>query len=298
MYNIDIRSLRVLDGIFKTRSISRTAEQLELTQPAISMTLAKLRDHFQDRLFVRVGHEMTPTAQAEGMRIHVLSAIASLEAVLRYREAFDPRETSRHFRIALSDIGQITIMPRLLAAFRQQAPHAKLEIAELDPSLPDQLAAGSIDLGVGLAPTMPDSFLQRTIYEEDFCVVARRDHPRIRGSLSLALLQSERHVLVLPSVSTQMIIERTLQRQGISRTIELQLPNFLMLAKLVSESDLISIIPGRAGRALERDFDLQILPSPVTIPPYKVRQYWHDRQTGDGAHKWLRELVTQSLAHD
>lgn len=289
--NIDLHSLRVLDEIFKTGSLSRTADRLDLSQPAISMVLGKMRRHFNDKLFVRVGNEMKPTAQAEGMRESLSAAIAAIEAALNYRHVFEPSTTQRAFRIAVSDIGQIVMVPNLLHVFRSQAPSASIEFTSIAPTTPQMLQTGEIDLTVGLAPEMPDSFLQRAVFSESFCVLARKGHPRIDSALTLDQFSAEGHVRVITSSSTHLIIDRALEQQNIGRNIQISVPNFMIVARLVSETDCLSVLPRRAGAALAQYHPLQVLDPPFPMNGYQVRQYWHERHANDGAHKWLRDLV-------
>jgi DNA-binding transcriptional LysR family regulator len=289
--NLDLYTLRVLDEIFKTGSLSRTADRLDLSQPAISMILGKLRKHFGDKLFVRVGNEMKPTAQAEGMRESVSAAIAAIEATLNYRRVFDPSTTERAFRIAVSDIGQIVMVPTILKAFRAEAPRASVEFSSISDKTPQLLQTGEIDFAVGLAPGMPDTFLQRAVFTESFCVLARTDHPRIKGSITLAQFGKEGHVRVVTSSSTYLIIDKALEQQSITRVVQVSVPNFMIVAKLVSESDCLCVLPRRAGLALAQDNPLQVLTPPFAMSNYQVRQYWHERQSTDGGNRWLRELV-------
>lgn len=294
--NIDLHTLRVLEEIFTTGSLSRTADRLELSQPAVSMTLAKLRRHFDDKLFVRVGNEMKPTLQAEGMRDAVTTAISAIETTLNYRNVFVPSTTQRNFRISVSDIGQLVMVPELLFTFNELAPNATLEFSSINERTAQALQSGAIDLVAGFAPQMPDGFLQRKLYEETFVILARKDHPRINQMLSLDEFKEECHVAVLASSSTHLVIDRALERQHLRRIVKIKVPNFMIVAKIVSETDYLSILPRRAGKVLAADNNLQVLDPPFELAGYQARQYWHERQSCDSGNQWLRELFVQLFA--
>lgn len=291
MKNVDLHTLRVLDEIFKTGSLSRTANRLNLSQPAISMVLGKVRRHFDDKLFVRIGNEMKPTAQAQGMRESVSAAIAAIESTLNYRRVFDHSTTDRAFRIAVSDVGQIVFVPKLLKAFRAQAPRASISFSSIERGTSQLLQTGGIDLTIGLVPGFPESFVQRAVFSESLCVLARERHPRIKGKLTLDQVSAEEHVRVVTSSSTHLVIDRALEQQNIARRILISVPNFMIVARLVSETDALSVLPRRAGLALSEYHPLQVLVPPFPMKPYQVRQFWHERQSADPAHKWLRDLV-------
>jgi DNA-binding transcriptional LysR family regulator len=294
--NIDLHTLRVLNEIFATGSLSRAADRLSTSQPAISMILRKLRKHFDDKLFVRVGNEMKPTPQAEGMRDSVSAAIAAIEVTLNFRSVFDPASTHQTFRIAVSDIGQIVIVPKLLKTLAEEAPHANIELSRIGEHTPQMLQTGLIDLAVGLAPRMPGGFFQRVMYEEGFVILARSEHPRISGTLTLEQFKTESHAVVVSSSSTHLVIDKALEEKHLCRKAAIRLPNFVLLAKLIAETDYITILPRRAGLAMAGDGQITAYDPPFFLPKYQVRQYWHERQSRDLRSRWLRDLFMRLFA--
>ncbi|WP_343927948.1 LysR family transcriptional regulator [Pigmentiphaga daeguensis] len=291
--NIDLHMLRILDEIHKTGSLSRTADRLELTQPAISMALAKLRQHFNDQLFVRVGNAMKPTPQAEGLMEGVSAAIAAIEMTLNYRITFEPSQTERTFRIAVSDIGQVVMVPRLLEAFSQAAPRARIEFHGINERTPQLLQTGGLDLALGYAPQISEGFFQQALFKERFVCLARSDHPRIRNRLTLSQFKNESHVVVISSISTHLIIDRALEHQHIRRNVAVRIPNLVLLAQLITGSDYLATLPARAGQAIARTAGLATYPPPFRLSGYSVTQYWHERQARDTGNRWLRNLNHQ-----
>jgi DNA-binding transcriptional LysR family regulator len=290
-FNLDLHTLRVLEEIFQTGSLSRTAQHLEVSQPAISMALARLRQHFGDPLFVRVGHTMRPTPQAEGIRADVAGLIARMEATLNYRVSFDPLTAQRAFRIAVSDISQIVLLPRLIDALSVEAPKSTVQFSSISGSTPDMLQNGVVDLALGLAPQMPDGFFQQALFKQGFVCLSRPDHPRIRERLSLAQFRAEGHVVVVSSSATHLIIDRALEEQEIRRRVLIQIPNFMMLGKIVAGTDHVATLPRRAGVAIAQECGLKVHAPPFRLPEYSVTQYWHDRQSRDSGNRWLREMI-------
>ncbi|MBL0421114.1 LysR family transcriptional regulator [Ramlibacter sp. AW1] len=293
MANIDLHTLRVFDEIYKSGSLSKTAERLGLTQPAISIALAKLRRQFDDALFVRIGHTMRPTPQAEGMLPNVQAAIAALEGTLSYRLSFDAATTDTTFRIAMTDIGQIVLLPRLLNELAVAAPHASVEMSNITDRAPQLLESGELDLVVGFAPQFPAGFYQQALFRERFACLARSDHPRIRDAPTLDAFKAEGHVVVVTSGTGHLILERTLQSLNVHRPVKVRIPNFLGLATIVGTTDYICTLPRRAALIMARDKGIAAWDVPFELPDYVVKQHWHERQMRDPANRWLREMMSR-----
>lgn len=293
MQNIDLHTLRVLEEIHRTGSLSRTALRLGLTQPAISIALAKLREHFGDALFVRVGHTMRPTPQAEGLMPSVRSAISLLEQTLNYRTAFDAATTDRLYRVAMTDVGQIVILPRLLEVLARQAASARLEIVNIHERTPRLLEDGELDLALGFVPQMPPGFYQQALFHEHFACLVRSDHPRITHRLSREQFESESHVVIQTSGTGHLIIDRTLEELGVRRRVAVSIPSFLGLATLIGSTDHLCTLPHRAASVMSRSGLVTAWPLPFEIPDYTVKQYWHERQARDPGNRWLRRVMVE-----
>lgn len=293
MDNLDLHMLRVLEEVYKTGSLSRTADRLGLSQPGVSMALARLREHFNDPLFIRVGNEMKPTPQAEGMRQKVAAAIAAIEDTLHYRLEFVPAETERVFRICVTDIGQVVMVPKFLAAFKQAAPRASLEFTSIDTLTPERLQTGALDLAVGVISQAGSGLYQQALFRESFLCLARAEHPRLRNELTLAQFKEESHVVVTTSSATHLYVESVLAGQHIHRRVAVRLPNFLLLSHLVATTDHLATLPRRAALAMaEQDPRLKTHEPPLTMPTVAIMQYWHERQARDPGTRWVRELFS------
>lgn len=296
MDNIDLHALRILDEIFKTKSLSRTADRLEVSQPAISIALGKLRRHFNDPLFVRIGNEMHPTPQTDGMIDSVRASIANLEATLGYRLSFDARQTDRSFRIAMTDVGQIVLLPRLLQGLATAAPNAVVDVSNLSDRTPQMLETGEVDLAVGFISGMPAGYFQQALFDERFVCLARSDHPRIKRRPTRAQFEAEGHVVVTTSGTGHLIVDRTLEELHIRRKVAVRIPNFLGLPTIIGNSEFICTLPRRAGLLMALNQQVAAWPTPFDLPEYTVKQHWHERQARDPGHQWLRGLMSELFA--
>lgn len=295
MQNLDTRLLQVFDEIYKTRSVSRAAEQLGLGQPVVSIALGKLRQHFGDRLFVRTSSGMEPTPLGEELVRPMRAAIDALQVALGHRTVFDPRAVQRTFRIAMTDISQIVLLPGLWARLHQVAPGVTVDVTNLSLETAHMLESGEVDLALGFMPQLDAGFYQQTLFAQRYACLASVDHPRIRGELSLEGFQAEEHAVVISSGTGHAYLERELARQGITRKVVLRVPNFLGLAFVVERTDLVVTIPTRLGEMLSQHGRFRIYPTPFTLPGYTVKQFWHERFHHDPGNRWLRSLIRELL---
>ena len=290
--NIDLNALRLLNEIYETGSLSRTADRMGLTQPAVSIALGRLRRRFDDALFVRVGNTMRATPQAEGMIHSVRSAITALESTLAYRQTFEPGRTSRRFRLAMTDIGQIVLLPQLLDAVALNAPQAQIQVSNITEQTPQLLISGELDVALGFIPDLSAGFFMQTLFNEQFACLARTNHPRITESLTLRHYKSESHVVVTTSGTGHSIVDRTLEEKKIARKIAVRVPSHLGLAIIVGRTDHICTLPRRAATALAAGGAVAAFPVPFKLPDYAVKLHWHERQGHDPGHRWLRSLLS------
>lgn len=296
MNSIDLRLLAVFREIHKTRSVSGAAQALELGQPAVSVALAKLRHHFGDPLFVRTSSGMEPTPFAAGLIGPVWEVLDALDRVHAYRNDFDPGVSQRTFRICMTDISQLVLLPGLWQKLRATAPGIRIQIVPLSADTARLLESGEADLALGFMPQLDAGFYQQLLFRQNFvCMVSRR-HPRIRDQLSLAQFEAEDHAVISSSGSAPLIIDREIARLGIQRRIAVHIPNFLGAAFVVEHTDLLITIPKRLGDLLQDRGAFRIFPVPFPLPEYAVKQHWHERYHHDPGNRWLRGVVSELLS--
>lgn len=293
---LDIRLLSVFDEIYKTRSVTRAARALGLGQPAVSIALAKLREQFGDQLFVRTSNGMEPTPFGEELSKSVRTALHALQAVLGQRNEFDPSISDRTFRICMTDISQLVLLPGLLGKLRRAAPGICIEVFPLNDDTARRLENGDADLALGFMPQLETGFYQQVLFRQRFVCLVGKNHPRIRRKLTLKQFQAEDHAVVSSSGAGPLIVDREIARQGIKRRIVLTLPNFLGTAFVAEHTDLVITIPERLADVLRGHGDHQVFPVPFTIPTYEVKQLWHERFHNDPGNRWLRHVISELLA--
>lgn len=296
MNSIDIRLLTVFDEIYKTRSVTAAAEALDLGQPAVSVALAKLRRHFGNPLFVRTSGGMEPTPFSEGLVQPVRDVLAALDQVLGYRSEFDPATAKRTFRICMTDISQLVLLPRLWETLRLVAPGICIEIIPMSADGARLLESGEADLAIGFMPQLDAGFHQQSLFVQSFVCLVGRQHPRIGDTLDLAQFEAEDHAAISSSGAAPALLESEIARQGIKRRVALKSPSFLAAAFVVEHTDLLLTIPRRLGEIMEERGSYRIFSAPFPLPDYEVKQHWHERFHHDPGNLWIRRLVSQLLA--
>jgi DNA-binding transcriptional LysR family regulator len=289
--NIDLKLLAVVTELHKTRSVSQTAENLDLSQSAISMSLAKLRKHFNDPLFVRTSSGMNPTPHAVELIGLLKSAENILQTALDLHVVFDPLTSDRRFNLYSTDIAQVTLMPRLMQRLSKIAPNVGIDLRRLSDDTPEFLESGQGDLAVGFILPMGAGFCQQRLFKERFVCALRRDHPRVGDSLSVDQFQDETHLAITPCGTGHGIVEKTLEAKNLRRRVGLAVPSFLGIASIITSLDYLAVLPEQLARHLAAPGNIKVLPLPFNVPAYYIVQHWHERYTQDPASRWLRSVI-------
>jgi DNA-binding transcriptional LysR family regulator len=291
MAKIELKHLSILDEIYKTQSVTKAAANLGLSQPSISVGLARLRQHFSDPLFVRTSAGMKPTPYAAQLVKPLGEALRLFDQIRGGQVQFDPSSSDRTFKICMADLGNMTILPRLLKYLKETAPSIRVEVIALSAETPHLLESGAADLAIGVPSRLQAGFYQQRLFREDFVCLVRANHPRIRSQLTLKQFLSEEHIALTSPWASPWIIERFLEAKKLRRKIALRVPSFLGLAKLVAATDLVVTVPRLTGNEFSLTAEVKVLSPPVNFPSYLVRQYWHARYHHDPQNKWIRAVV-------
>lgn len=291
MTNIDLKLLAVIGELNRTRSVSQAAERLELSQSTISMSLAKLRKHFNDPLFVRTSAGMEPTPHAAELIGLLQKAETLLQSALEHHVVFDPANSDRVFRLQSTDIAQVTLLPRLMQRLRKIAPNVRIDLSRISVDTPKLLESGDLDLAVGFILPMGAGFCQQRLFKDRFVCAVRADHPRIEKTLSVKQYEAESHLAISTSGTGHSVVEKTLEAKKIRRRIGLTVPSFLGIATLIATSDFVVTLPEQLGRHLESPGNIRVLPLPFEVPPYYIMQHWHERYSQDPASRWIRTVL-------
>lgn len=297
---IDLKLLRLLDSLYATRSVTRTAEQIALSQPTVSIGLARLRKMLSDPLFVRTSEGMQPTPRTEDLMPAVRQVLAGMSQLISSASQFDAATSERTFRIFMTDASHITLMPRLFGHVHALAPGIRLEAATIGPQMASELQSGEADLALGLIPGLEAGFYQQALFDQDWICLANPRHPRLGAKLTLRTYLTEAHVGIVSGTGATLL-DNALYRAGQQRQVQLALPGFLGLPAILQGSDLIATLPRHIGETLAHSAGLRVLPCPLPIDGFTVKQYWHTRFHHDPANTWLRgicsSLFLQSQRH-
>ena len=297
---IDLNLLVVLRALLATRSVSRAADALGMSQPAVSRALARLRRQFGDRLLIKGGNAMTPTLFAENVAAPLSTLLSDAEALLGGVPSFDPATTERVFRLATTDYGATAVLPAVLPLLRQAAPKAGLEVVSFGRDLFGMLADGQVDLALYSDDPVPSSLRTADLFSEDYASVVRSGHPAaanaVDGTIALEDYLAHGHALVTVFGGRSGVIDDALALLGRSRSIAMWLPYFATAALLVARSDLILTLPRRAAIGLAGPLGLVTLRPPVEPAPFGYRIVWHQRTHEDAGCRWLRALCVAAVA--
>lgn len=287
---LDLRALRVLDALLAENNATRAAERLGVTPSAVSHTLARLREVLDDPLFVRTSRGMVPTPRASRMAGPLREALAQLDRAVGDDESFDPAGLVRTFKLSSADYGVHVLVPRLMRVLSQESPHVDLLVMPQASATTVELAlaAGELDLAIGLWPELGSTLRRQTLFEDRFRCIVRRGHPLVRRSLDLEQYLALGHVLVAPHGRPGSLLDDVLATHGRRRRIALTVPHFLAAFMVVAESDFILTASERLARYFQEILPIKVLAPPLPLEPYAISQVWHERTHADPAHRWLR----------
>jgi DNA-binding transcriptional LysR family regulator len=297
MAKLNLDWLEIFVQIFQTKSVTRAAIALGLEQASASIALNKLRLHFDDQLFVRTVDGMIPTPRAQSIYPDLLEALKRIETARGLPAAFSPKTTEREFRICMTDISEIIILPRLINHLQKTAPGLVIEAEKISEESRYRLASGDVDLAVGFLPNLEAGFYQQALFEQDFVCLAAKNHPRIQSKLNVRQFYHEGHILVTTSGTGHTVVDSVLAKQKTKRRVVLRVPSFLGVACIVAQTDFLVVVPRQLGFALAAQEAVQVLESPIRLPHYKVKQHWHERFNADTGSIWLRQTMAQLFMH-
>lgn len=292
--DLSLRDLRVFDVMLRERSLTRAAEQLSTTQPAISKVLARLRTRFGDPLLTRSGQEMDPTPRALELERPLRGLLLSADALASATASFAPATSDRTFKLLLSDVGMVIFLPPLTRRLAAEGPGLKVNAVPLESrQLEAKLESGEVDLALGAFSAAGPGLRRQRLYAEGYVSVARADHPR-RATLSTRPGgRVAPHILVTASGTghaAHRIVQTAIEAAVAPENIQLRLPSFIAAAIVASQSDGIATIPARLAQVIAKPLGLATFRPFVALPSIEIAQFWHERYHRDPGHRWLRSL--------
>ncbi len=289
----DLNLLRVMLAIWETRSISRAADIIGMSQPATSNALARLRQALGDPVFVRTKEGMIPSAAAARVLPELKRHVEGVFAAISDEGEFTPATSSRTFTLSLSGLGELMFMPGLLASTIKHAPNIRFQNAPVaTQNLAGALRTNQVDLAIGLIELGNADVVSEDLFEESYVVVAGaglQDAPS-----SIDALHHHRFVLSAPGTSYGDDIERLVRRLGLEGKIATRLAHISAIAPLLFDFPLLSFLPEQFASHLAKTGNVRVLPIDLEQDAILVRMFWHRKNNEDPSHQWLRECV-QSL---
>lgn len=294
---LDLNLLLVLDAVLAERSVARAAQRLHVTPPAISNALSRLRDALGDPIVTRSGRGIVPTPRALELGPAISRALAEIGRAL-HGEVFDPSTAQVTLTLAAADAGQVARLPRLAALLATRLPEARLRVVNVDTMLAlGGLGGTEIDVAIGLSHAAP-GIHRKQLYAEQYVVIARRGHPRIKGRAGRRALAAERHAEVHVAFGKpSQAVERAYQKLGITRKISLVVPTFSAAAAVVAATDLVAAIPESVVNTFSAGLELRTVVTPLRVPPTAMYMCWHQRTHTDPALSLFRELIVETMAN-
>lgn len=293
---VDLNLLVTLEALLAERNVTRAAARLHLSQPAVSAQLNRLRDAFDDPLLVPAHRGMTPTAKALDLLGPLRLALDQVRKTLQSQKDFSPLRAKLAVAIACTDYLQAAVLMPLAVALRQRAPGVRVAVRHLNPSeVGEQLGNGDIDLAL-FTPEPDYSHLRSCrLFDETYVLIGRRDHPRLKAGLTIDEFVQLEHVIVSPSGgSFRTPIDEALAALGHERRVVLSAASFLFVPEIVSNSDLVALVPRRLLRSQRNR--IKLIDLPWLSEQFCVHLFWHERSHGHAGHRWIRELIVELTA--
>lgn len=295
---LDLNLLRVLCAVYRLGSVTEAARQLALSQPATSNALARLRTFFDDDLFVRSPRGLHPTRRAQRIVPALMAQLQALESSVMSSEGFEPASAHVHWRLSLSDLGEMMFLPPLAQALRDQSPHSQVSNVSV-PALQvsGALDAHDIDLAIGILGSGHNSIASELLFQEHFVAITANDwrpaHGRTGAGLSAKQLAAASLAVASPAATFHGSVDLMLTKLKLTHRIVFRARHYGALPELVTRTDLMAIVPLMYANSLAPRYDIRVWELPDHGSHYEVRMVWHQSATDDPAHAWLRAMVRE-----
>lgn len=301
---VDLNLLVYLDVLLREGSVTRAAQQLGITQPAMSNGLRRLRDLFSDPLLVRTSDGMSPTERAQELQPVIRRVLGELELALQPLEEFDARLCSRVFHIMVSDYAESTLVPELVKRLHQDAPNVILDFLTPSDVTFKDVEAGKVDLAINRFDEMPQSFHQMTLWQDDFVCLINPQNPAV-NKFNIDTYLASQHIWVSKTgmgagvgVDPEKVVrlgwvDNALSKLGHKRKISIFTRHYQMPALLALNNDLIATLPRKVAQMQADSSQLQVKKPPFDIPAFELKMAWSPLLQHHQAHRWLRRIIVE-----
>ncbi|NVK72308.1 LysR family transcriptional regulator [Marinomonas sp. CT5] len=294
--DIDLNLLYVFHILIEELNVTKAATRLNVSQPAVSRSLSRLREVFDDPLFIRTSHGLSATAKTLSLASQLSDTLTGLESLIQPCE-FDPKTSKRRFILSTTDFGSLTILHKILDQFRQEAPNAILEVKSWHEDMASELDQTNVDVAVAVLSKEPPTGIRAMRLKTDCMVcLARKGHVDIDQTLTLEGYLTASHVQVVLGRREYFAVDRELDKMGHKRHVAVHLPNFVPAARVMRESNLLLTAPRLfAEHIIETESGIEIHELPFKTRDFDYSMMWHERFQRDAAHVWFRRLLSQAF---
>ena len=290
---LDLNLLVALDSLLNLRSVSRAADGLNMTQPAMSNALARLRTYFGDDLLVRIGRQLVLTPRAESLKDAVRDLLVRVEWTIATSSPFDPARSGREFNILVSDYTLVTLVPNLLATARRQSANVRFNFLQQVSPPEKSLDRGDIDLLIIPKEFCSPQHPTELVLDEEFCCIVWKDGKFAKRKLSKDDYRNASHIVMQPPGSALSLEAVFLSRHSVERRIEVMTFNFTSIPHLVVGTDYIATVHARLARQAQRALPIKIVAPPFALPKMQQTLQWHRYRSQDAGLIWLRGLIRE-----
>lgn len=293
---IDLNLFTVFEAIYTEGSLTKAAERLNLTQPAISHALSRLRDRIDDPLFIRNGHKMQPTAAAQNLFPEVQQALGQLNQAMQKAHKFEPSTADKTFKIAMGDLIEATLLAPLVTKLANSAPHLKIASVVLDRRDAEaKLASGELDFVVDILKPSKDNIHQAKLVEDELVVLVNKNH-YLKPDLSKQDYMEATHILVSSRPSGPSLVDYAMSSLGYNRNIGLRCQHYFSACQVANESNFMLTIPKRYAMVLCSKFNnIELRPMPFSTADIDLYLYWHHNHDENPGNQWLRSILRTEM---
>lgn len=293
--DIDLNLFVVFDAIYTEGNLTRAGEIIGITQPAVSNSLSRLRNLFDDPLFVRTAEGMVPTPVAQNIIGSVRQALGLIRSSVQESESFDPTVSDKRFRISMNDLSQAILLPRLFRSLKAAAPQVAIDCYQVhrrDMSI--ELASGNLDLAIDVSLTPDPQIKQLPLYTHPYVCVVRQDNDIVGETLDIDTYLQLKHIHISSRRGGLGHVDLALGKMGRKREIALRTQNYLSTPQMAATSDFAITVPLIFAEFLARSVPVKYLDLPFEVPHLESFLYWHESTDKDQANIWIRELISST----
>lgn len=295
MATLDLNLVRVFVAIYESGSLTRAAGRLHVTQPSVSHALSRLRHHFDDVLFVRTGGRMVPTAVASDLHDSLARHLAGIERTIERTSGFDPATSRRRFRLCLTDVGEMSLLPHVLERVVSEAPGIEFDVVPLDVTrVADWLVGGQVDAAIA-SMTITGAVEADVIMEDRYVCLVREDFPLTGDTMPLELFTATRHAMVSESTGHGSAIQTVLADLDLRYESAVRVDHFSVLPHIIDRCGFVAVVPEGTAQQIVDRWPLRTAELPFALPPFPVRLYRQAQHRDSAAHAWLRRTILDTL---